>query len=245
MSVLVFLDETGDHSLSTIDPGFPVFVLTMMIVEPDKYINQIVPEVYRLKLDHWGHEGIILHSRDIRKAQGPFAFLRNREKTQPFYERINQVMTESPYTLISIGVRKDRHVTKYGESANNPYELAMEYSLERLVYFLEQQPHKDIILVAESRGKKEDAELQLAFLRIVNNGTYYCTRDRFKPYNFRLEFVTKERNVVGTQLADLAAYPTARWIIDPKKENPAFDIVRPKILRKVDSGYLLGLKIFP
>ncbi len=245
MSIMVFLDETGDHSLSTIDAGFPVFVLTLMIVRPDTYANEIVPAVYRLKIDYWGHEGIILHSRDIRKAQGSFAFLRNREQTQPFYERINEVMADSQYTIVSVGVRKDRHVKKYGESANNPYELAMEYSLERLVYFLEQQPDKDVILVAESRGKKEDAELQLAFLRIVNNGTWYCARDRFKPYNFRLEFVTKERNVVGTQLADLAAYPTARWIIDPRKANPAFDVVRPKILRKVDTGYLLGLKIFP
>jgi hypothetical protein len=245
MSLLVFLDETGDHSLSTIDAGFPVFVLTFLILDPAIYTNQIIPAVGRLKVDYWRHEGVILHSRDIRKAQGAFAFLRNRELTQPFYERVNRIMAESPYTIIAVGVRKDRHLTKYGAQANNPYELAMEYGLERLIYFLEQQTDKDVVLIAESRGKKEDGELQLAFLRIVNNGTWYCASDRFKPYNFRLEFVTKERNVVGTQLADLAAYPTARWIIDPKKDNPAFDVVRPKILRKVDTGYLLGLKIFP
>jgi hypothetical protein len=242
---MVFLDETGDHSLSTIDPGFPVFVLTLTIVQPDIYTNQIVPAVCRLKIDYWGHEGVILHSRDIRKAQGPLPFLRNREQTQPFYKRINQIMADPQYTLISVGVRKDRHVKKYGESANNPYELAMEYSLERLVYFLEHQPDKDAILIAESRGKKEDTELQLAFLRIVNNGTWYCPRERFKQFDFRLDFVSKERNLVGTQLADLAAYPTARWIIDPRKANPAFDIVRRKILCKVDTGYLLGLKVFP
>lgn len=245
MPMLVFLDETGDHSLSTIDPGFPVFVLTMMIVEPKNYIAQIVPNICQLKVDYWGHEGVVLHSRDIRKAQGPFAFLRNRDLTQQFYERINQIMTQSQYTIISIAVRKDRHFKKYGEQANNPYELAMEYGLERLIYFLEQHLEKDIVLIAESRGKKEDADLQLAFLRIVNNGTWYCSRDRFKQFDFRLEFVGKPYNVAGTQLADLAGYPIARWIIDPKAPNPPFDIVRSRIMRKIDTGYMLGLKIFP
>jgi len=121
----------------------------------------------------------------------------------------------------------------------------MAYGLERLIYFLEHQANENVILIAESRGKKEDSELLVAFSRIVKNGTWFCDRERFKPYNFRLEFVAKERNVIGTQLADLAAYPTARWIIDPKKHNPAFDVVRPKILRRIDTGFLLGLKIFP
>lgn len=209
MPVTVFLDETGDHSLSTIDPGFPVFVLTALIVEPGTYINQIVPEVCKLKMDYWGHEGIILHSRDIRKAQGSFVFLKQQEHRQPFYDRINRIMSVSDYSLICVGIRKDRHHKKYGDSANNPYALAMEYSLERLVYFLERQSKKDVMLVAESRGKKEDSDLNLAFLNIINKGTYYCKRSKFKAFNFRLEFVSKERNVVGTQLADLAAYPTA------------------------------------
>jgi hypothetical protein len=42
------------------------------------YINQIVPRVNQLKFDVFGHEGVILHSRDIRKAQGDLAFLQTR-----------------------------------------------------------------------------------------------------------------------------------------------------------------------
>lgn len=35
-------------------------------------------------------------------------------------------------------------------------------------------------------------------------------------------------NVVGTQLADLAAYPIARNVIDPKRPLPAFEVIRKR-----------------
>jgi hypothetical protein len=45
------------------------------------------------------------------------------------------------------------------------------------------------------------------------------------------------------QLADLMAYPIARHAIDRLKPNPAFAIVRTKILDR--PGWRHGLKIFP
>jgi len=50
-------------------------------------------------------------------------------------------------------------------------------------------------------------------------------------------------NIVGMQMADLAAYPTARHVIDPNKLNPAYDILRPRFY--VGPGFVCGLKIFP
>jgi hypothetical protein len=50
-------------------------------------------------------------------------------------------------------------------------------------------------------------------------------------------------NIVGMQMADLAAYPTARHVIDPNKLNPAYDILRPRFY--VGPGFVRGLKIFP
>lgn len=62
----------------------------------------------------------------------------------------------------------------------------------------------------------------------------------------RLEFLTKAYNENGLQLADLVAYPVARWVIKPRQPNRAFDILQSKFYRdstgKV-SGY--GIKVFP
>ena len=72
---IAFFDECGDHSMDKIDRDFPVFVLSMIIAERSAYIETVVPALTRLKLRFWPHEGVNLHSRDIRKAHGDFSFL--------------------------------------------------------------------------------------------------------------------------------------------------------------------------
>lgn len=75
MAYIVYVDETGDHSLELIDKDFPVFALAMFVCDTTYYNHTILPTVAQLKTDYFGHEGIILHSRDIRKAQKDFDFL--------------------------------------------------------------------------------------------------------------------------------------------------------------------------
>jgi hypothetical protein len=50
-------------------------------------------------------------------------------------------------------------------------------------------------------------------------------------------------NVIGTQLADLAAYPIAKYAINPAKPMPAYDVVRKRFYK--GKGWIHGLKIFP
>lgn len=241
----MYLDETGDHSLEPVDPDFPVFVLVLLICDVQKYREQIVPAFYRLKFDYFGHEGVILHSRDIRKAQGDFAFLANPEEREGFYERLNEIMGGSEYTLIAVAIRKQKHKEKYGKAAKNPYDLAFAFALERLLPLLESLGQTEVQLIAEARGKREDAELKLAFLEVVNQGTYYIGAGRFKKIKFRLDFRPKEMNIIGHQMADLAAYPIARYVLnpDPKKVGQAFRVVQRKFYR--GPGFVHGLKIFP
>lgn len=82
MPVVVYLDETGDHTLEVVDQDFPVFVLCLLICDTQQYTDQIVPAFFRLKFEYFGHEAVILHSRDIRKAQGAFGFLTDPAKRQ-------------------------------------------------------------------------------------------------------------------------------------------------------------------
>lgn len=84
MTRIVYLDETGDHSLEKEDKDFPVFALVMMVCDQDRYKDTFVPMVNRLKFDYFGHECVIIHSRDIRKAQNDFGFLTDPQKRQTF-----------------------------------------------------------------------------------------------------------------------------------------------------------------
>jgi len=109
--------------------------------------------------------------------------------------------------------------------------------MERLVSVLEAAQQSEVVIVAEKRGKNEDRQLYLAFQRIVTLGTEYVGAERFLKIKFTLRFLPKAMNIVGTQMADLAAYPIARRALDSAKPNPPYEIVRKKLCRT--------LKIFP
>lgn len=243
MALIVYLDETGDHSLELIDEQFPIFGVVMFVCDTDYYIDTLVPTVTRLKFKYFNHEGAILHSRDIRRAQGDFRFLRDKDIRHQFYEDINAIMGESQYELIGAFIKKQLHKERYGMAALHPYDLAMKFAMERLQRLLRDAGQTEVLVVAESRGKKEDNELELSFRRIADTGTEYIRSDLFQQIDFQLEFRQKEKNLVGTQLADLVAYPIARHLIDKDKENPAFDIVKPKFYR--GPGNIHGFKVFP
>lgn len=240
---IVYIDETGDHTLDLVDKDFPVFVLVMLVFKLDYYATNIVPALCKIKMEMFGHEGVIFHSRDIRKRQGDFYFLNDPAKNVNFIERTNRFMADSEYVLIASVIRKQHHKDKYGDLAENPYELAMKFAMERLLVLLEDAGQKSIHLIAEARGKREDDELRLSFLKTINEGTGYNSAERFKKINFKLHFVSKQRNISGTQMADLAAYPIARYILDEKKPNPPYEIIKNKFYRK--NGKLWGLKVFP
>jgi len=243
MPLIVYLDESGDHSLELVDKDFPLFALAMFICEETVYNQKISPAINQFKMDFFGHEAVIIHSRDIRKAQRDFGILTNPSKREEFYKELNLIMAKSDYQLIVSVIKKQEHKEKYGIFAENPYDLAMTFCMERLLPLLEEKQQSKVQLIAESRGKREDDELMLSFLRIANQGTLYISADRFKKINFKLIFVPKMMNVVGTQLADLAAYPVARYVHNPNKPNPAYDIIKTKFYR--GKGCVQGLKVFP
>ncbi|MBI2833043.1 MAG: DUF3800 domain-containing protein [Acidobacteria bacterium] len=237
MPLVVYFDEVGNPTMEASDKDFPVFAVVLLVTDADAYRTQLIPRINKLKFDFWGHEGVILHSRDIRKAQGDFAFLKDPTKRQPFYDAINDVMLTCEYNLIPVAIRKDLHAQRYRYPAD-PYDLSLLFALERLLPLLERNGQKEVVIIAERRGKNEDRELHLAFQRIVSRGTEYYEGHRFRAIKWTLRFLPKSMNIVGTQVADLAAYPVARYALDPNRPNPAFDVIRPKFLR----GFV---KIFP
>lgn len=67
-----------------------------------------------------------------------------------------------------------------------------------------------------------------------------------RNFPFEMVFASKRQNMPGLQIADLAAYPIARHVIDPGAANPAYDFVARRFRRSPKGeadGW--GLKIFP
>lgn len=239
---VVYVDESGDHSLTSVNPQNPVFVLAFCVIEKSAYYNTVVPAVQKLKFDFWGHDCVILHSHDIRKARGDFNILLNAVTRAAFIERMNQMMSGLPFTVIASAIDKQRHLRRYANPAN-PYEIALAFCVERLQHWLRErgQIDKTTHVIVERRGATEDAKLELEFRRIIDGQNAIGRID-----NLAIRFMDKRHNSTGLQLADLVAHPVGRHVINPQQPNRAFDLIEPK-LRRGPNGRVFGygLKIFP
>lgn len=238
---IVYVDESGDHGLVSVDPEYPVFVLAFCIFKKSEYIEQVVPTIQRFKFDFWGHDLTVLHAYDIRKSKGDFLLMKVPEIRERFMQRMNDVMETMPFTLVASVIDKDRLTQKYADPAN-PYDIALMFCLERTFTFLKDlgQHDKETTICFEQRGLEEDKGLELVFRRIVQGAN---TAGKM-PFDIR--FAAKSANLTGMQIADLVAHPIGRNAIKPDQPNRAYEKIEPKF-RKSPNGKIRGwgLKHFP
>jgi len=53
---IVCVDESGDHSLTSIDPDYPSFVLSFCIFRKVEYAQAVTPAIRQLKFATFGHD---------------------------------------------------------------------------------------------------------------------------------------------------------------------------------------------
>jgi hypothetical protein len=244
---VVYVDESGDHSLASIDRDYPVFVLALCVFHKRHYAERIIPAVEKLKFNYFGHDSVVLHEHEIRKQKGEFAFLSHHPTRIEFMGRLSSIMDASNFILIA-GVVDKARLSRNEGSSSNPYHIALGICLEALREFLAEKGQDQVQthVVVECRGKKEDAELELEFRRICDGDNQ---GNRQLP--FSIVFADKKTNLTGLQLADLVARPVGLNYIRPKQANQAFELLKKKFFcdggrTGVGSGYEnVGLKIYP
>lgn len=231
---IVYVDESGDHGIESIDRDYPIFVLSFCCFRIEDYINKAVPKLQRFKFNYFGHDQVILHEHDIRKQNGTFAFLRkDRQLREQFLKDVASLVVDTPFDIISVVVDKQKLKLKYPEPYNS-YNLGLRFGLERLLDYLlvRNQARKQIHIVFEQRGKREDDELELEFRRICDeNDQFGYKKIDFNKIRFRSFFVDKRTNSCGLQLADLTARPIGLSYLRPGQKNRAFEVISEKIFR--------------
>lgn len=226
-------DESGDHGLDKIDPDFPVFVLCGWLFEIEHYLSREIAAFSAIKFAHFGHE--------IRKRIGPFQILANQDKRTEFMAHVSKLFENCSGVLLAAAIDKRRHTQQYKFPAD-PYSMSLLFCLERLYGYLHDAGVSggSMTCVFEQRGEKEDNELSAHFTHICAGNNYWGKL----PFN--MVFASKLANMPGLQMADLAAYPIARHVMNAKAPNPAYDIVEKRFRRSPDGKILgWGLKVFP
>src|SRR5690606_21457593 len=176
-------------------------------------------------------DAAVLHEREIRKQEPPFAFLRDASAREAFMADVSAIMADAPFHAYCSVIDKVRHKARYADPWN-PYEIAMQFCMEKLSNRLvaDGQRGKLTHVLFEGRGREEDRQLELEFRRIAANGKPWGWRDvDFARTPIEPVFVPKAANLAGHQLSDLIARPLALKAIRPDQANRAFDTVANRI----------------
>lgn len=245
MDFVLYMDESGDHNLRSVDAHFPVFCLAGCVFERRYYHRVVRPRVDEFKMRFWGTTDVILHSRDIRKHRGPFSLLGDEDQRREFYDALNRLVRELDFTVLAVVILKGPLLHRYGQWARHPYHLSLEFILERYSLVMQRRGSQSTgYVLVESRGRHEDQLLKEEYHRLSATGTSY--QELHNITGFWME--KKAANLAGLQLADLVAYPVAAKVLRPSIEQRAFDVLEQKIDAAPGAGRCLlgyGLKIFP
>ena len=243
---IVYVDESGDHSMERPDPNYPMFVLAFCVFYKRNYAERVVPALEKFKFNHFGHDLVVLHEHEIRKETGTFRF-EGRQEKENFIGELTSIIEQSNFILISCVIHKEA-IKRAGGLPPNPYNLALSFCLEALNELMEEktQGARKTHVVFERRGEREDKELELEFRRICDGAN---RRGRSLP--FSIIFGDKRVNSSGLQLADLVARPIGLSVLRPAQTNRAFEILKRKFFcdggrANVGTGYEgRGLKVLP
>lgn len=229
---IVFADESGDHGMEKIDPSFPVFALVFCVFEKVAYSFEVEPAVRSLKFKWFGHDSVVLHERELRKQEPPFDFLRAGPAVRDaFMADVSALMTAAPMRVYASVIDKVAHAARYPDPWN-PYRIAMQFCMERLCLHLRAigQAGRRVHVLFESRGAKEDAQLESEFRRVTANEARWGWRSiDFSGFGFEPIFTAKAANMAGHQISDLIARPLALKGLRPDQENRAAAAIWPKV----------------
>ncbi len=251
---VIYVDESGDHSLTKIDEHYPVFVLAFVIFQKSEYADTVVPAFQRMKFKWFGHDLIIFHENEMVRKKPPFSFLQFDNLRTTFFAELDAIVEQLPCTVITSVIRKHAHKQKYHQPAD-PYHLALLFCMERAAEFLMSRGATGRThIIFESRSPRtkdgqtgrEDLELELEFCRIVTGANPMQDKTKIDAMrNFDIRIASKQINSTGLQIADLFARPIGLHVLKPDQPNRAYQTIKTKIWPGANGQNGRGLKIFP
>lgn len=247
----MYIDESGD-TISLSQGGKKFLILTGCIVAEKNKIS-IEKQFRDIKQKYYQDPEVEIKSNFLRYANpdlledSPIK-LKDKGKYDELEKDMAKFLKEIPVTLYSIVVQKNDYWAQY--PAQNPYEIAYIFLIERFQKYLEEKDALGICIIDPREGQVEKAFIGDELDRIHNLLRWKEHRFWQKCPNIveRLLFATSDKTV-GIQLADLYCYPVFNVFEYNKKKGEYWrfsELTLPK-LYKSSTGKLIGygLKLFP
>jgi hypothetical protein len=248
---VLYIDETGDHSLSKIDRSYPIFLLSGIIVDQDYHDGELTEALNAFKMRHFATKEIVLHAKEMTHPQSAksreYMKFMDAEFRKSFYKGFEQFLKNSNVSIVACVIMKNKHFANYGLEAKDPYLLSFDNLINRLVFDLSDNQKGRII--AESRNSVLDNQLEIAYLATRVEGT-----NKIQPAELKLKlessitFQQKSDNSAGLQIADMVASPIARHFLgkpERKGHQLSYDSVFSKV-RSINGRWKnIGITVIP
>lgn len=248
---LISIDETGTPTLKNINNNNPDYLNWFTIsgcIFKLSDTHNVAKQVTEFKEKYWPNGNyrshrVYLHSRDIRRRQGPFKL---KEKYPAFRQDLDSLISSAPFNICSATINKLDHFNQYIHPFP-VYQLALEFMIERIVMFLEKNNSTGVILL-ECRGWREDNELlqqMVSLLEIGNNYFSSTDMDCIKGVYFEKKLTNDHKKSYWSfEIADIVSYRINKYMIS-KVENESISILKRKILGYPNNLDGHGFKLFP
>lgn len=261
---IMFIDENGDasidHIIKALKNNKPIngntfFTITGCLMHRDDFLKSR-DDILKIKYKYWENglalysnksKRVCFHSREIRGRKHPFD--NNSIEVQAFMNDLSEYMKDLPITIFSYTMDKKSHCSRYSDPYS-PYTLGLEFIFERLVKYHMNHDEK-VIIIIESRGKKEDKELLNHIKDLIDYGTRYVSNSYFKKIKgvyFNPKWSKEDdykKSYFGLEIADLVSFPIHKYCRNAfcNKDLP-FLCIEDKIYGCPDY-YGKGIKTFP
>jgi hypothetical protein len=205
---------------------------------------------------------IPFHYIDILHKRDEYSWLLNdKGLCRSFLDRLNNLVYSTEYKIIGSFINKNELALQYGTYQNgklsiikkirpnisplttpkkiNLYDISLKILLVEYFKYLKDKRRKGLI-IAESRGDYEDANLLNSFYKYQRSGTGSLPGKEIRENILDLLIVKKKQNHIGIQIADLITYPVYDYFIPGHNIRIDHFIKRENIEKKI-----LSLQIYP
>lgn len=247
---LIYIDESGD-TIPLSQNGKNFLVLTGCIIREDK-IQEIDEQFRRIKYKYYQDSDIEIKSNFLRYANPDLSEnsplkLNSRQKYDELEKDVGDFLKEIEVVLYSVVIHKETYWEQY--PAQNPYQIAYIFLLERFQKFLNLKEALGICVIDPREGQTEKHFIGNDLSDLHDKMRHEDSSVWKKcPRIIEKLLFSQSDKTIGIQIADLFCYPVFHVFEYNKKPDEYWrfrELSYPKLYknRGVVDGY--GLKYFP
>jgi len=247
---LMYIDESGD-TIPISQGGKNFLVLTGCIIHENEKVS-IETNFREIKQKYYQNPDIEIKSNFLRYANPDLSEnspikLNDRKKYDELEKDMADFLKNIPVVLYTVVIHKKGYWQQY--PAQNPYEVAYIFLIERYQKYLKENNSLGICIIDPREGQVEKSFIGEELDHIHNLLRWEDSGFWQKCPNIieRVLFSTSERTV-GIQLADLYCYPVFHTFEYNKAKDEYWrfrDVTSPKLYKKNSRLEGFGLKFFP